>query len=137
VTPIDRLSLMPSLRDCSRRSTEPGGTVSSAGVVLNDHWPEMRDWGFVSNRIFDVAACGTPVVSDHLPEITDLFRGAVLTYSTPDTLQTAVDEATSDGDAARTLTRHARELVLANHTFDHRARALVQSIVEVSHGGAA
>src|SRR5690606_8834336 len=28
---------------------------SSAGVVLNDHWATMRRWGFVSNRIFDVA----------------------------------------------------------------------------------
>ena len=45
--------------------------------MLNDHWDTMRAWGFVSNRIFDVLACGTPVISDHLPEIEELFDGAV------------------------------------------------------------
>ena len=53
----------------------------SAGVVLNDHWDTMRAWGFVSNRLFDVLACGTPVISDHLPEIEVLFGDAVPTYS--------------------------------------------------------
>ncbi len=33
---------------------------SSAGVVLNDHWRTMQAWGFVSNRLYDVLACGTP-----------------------------------------------------------------------------
>ena len=55
----------------------------SAGVVLNDHWHTMRAWGFVSNRIFDVLACGAPVISDHLPEIEDLLGDAVATYTTP------------------------------------------------------
>ena len=53
---------------------------ASAGVVLNDHWATMRADGFVSNRIFDVLACGTPVISDHLPEIAELFGDAVPTY---------------------------------------------------------
>ncbi|MGO4493785.1 glycosyltransferase, partial [Arthrobacter sp. 2YAF22_2] len=31
---------------------------SSAGTTLNDHWPDMRNQGFISNRIFDVVAAG-------------------------------------------------------------------------------
>ena len=53
---------------------------SSAGVVLNDHWDSMRDWGFVSNRIFDALACGAPVISDDMPEVAELFDGAVPTF---------------------------------------------------------
>ena len=53
---------------------------SSVGVLLNDHWQSMHEWGFVSNRLFDALACETPVISDDLPEIAELFDGAVLTY---------------------------------------------------------
>ncbi|HEX6236171.1 MAG TPA: hypothetical protein VFZ68_03205, partial [Acidimicrobiales bacterium] len=45
-------------------NAELPAVYSSAGVVLNDHWATMRTWGFVSNRLFDVLACGTPVISD-------------------------------------------------------------------------
>ena len=31
---------------------------AAAGVVLNDHWPDMAAEGFLSNRLFDAAACG-------------------------------------------------------------------------------
>ena len=53
---------------------------SSIGVLLNDHWDDMREHGFVSNRLFDALACETPVISDDMPEIATLFDGAVLTY---------------------------------------------------------
>ncbi len=53
---------------------------SSVGVLLNDHWDTMRNSGIVSNRLFDALACGTPIVSDHLPELGELFGDAVSTY---------------------------------------------------------
>ena len=34
-----------------------GALYAGAGVVLNDHWADMRDLGFVSNRLFDAVAC--------------------------------------------------------------------------------
>jgi len=37
---------------------------ASVGVLLNDHWQTMRERGFVSNRLFDALACGTPVISN-------------------------------------------------------------------------
>ena len=60
---------------------------ASAGVVLNDHWRTMRAWGFVSNRLFDVLACGTPVISDPVPGIAQLFDGAVSEYRDPEHLR--------------------------------------------------
>ena len=63
---------------CPTRSS-PSCTRRS-GVLLNDHWQTMHEWGFVSNRLFDALACETPVISDDLPEIAGLFDGAVLTY---------------------------------------------------------
>jgi glycosyltransferase involved in cell wall biosynthesis len=101
---------------------------SSAGVVLNDHWGSMRAWGFVSNRLFDVLACGTPVVSDPVEGMGVLFDGAVLEYHSPGELRALVDEVLADPDAARRRAERGRKLVLAGHTFDHRARQLLDHL---------
>jgi spore maturation protein CgeB len=99
---------------------------SSAGVVLNDHWDTMRARGFVSNRIFDVLACGTPVISDYLPEIAEVFADTVPTYRTPADLRALAEDMLSDREAARGRALAGRERILAAHTFDHRARTLVE-----------
>jgi Glycosyl transferases group 1 len=98
---------------------------SSAGVVLNDHWRTMRAWGFVSNRLFDVLACGVPVISDHVDGVDELFDGAVLVYSTPGELRALVDEVLADPVRARERAERGRNVILAQHTFDHRARQLI------------
>jgi hypothetical protein len=98
---------------------------SSVGVLLNDHWDTMRAWGFVSNRLFDALACGTPVVSDRVPEIDALFGDAVLQYDDPTDLRALVEAVLADPDAARARAEVGRERVLAAHTFDHRAHALM------------
>ena len=52
---------------------------SSAKVVLADHWDDMREHGFVSNRIYDALACGAVVVSDDVVGLAGRFGGAVRT----------------------------------------------------------
>jgi spore maturation protein CgeB len=101
---------------------------SSVGVLLNDHWEAMREWGFVSNRLFDALACGTPVISDDLPEIDALFAGAVLTYHDVDELRELVAATLADRPAARARAARGREIVVGQHTFDHRARELVAAL---------
>jgi O-antigen biosynthesis protein len=103
---------------------------SAATVVLADHWDAMREWGFVSNRIFDVLACGTAVVSDDLPEIRRLFGDAVPTYADPAQLRTVVDALRTDPGTPSRVAR-GREIVLTNHTFDHRATELVTHLDRV------
>ena len=56
---------------------------AAAGAVLNDHWPDMREEGMLSNRLFDLTACNARVISDYLPEIADVFGDVVLTYRRP------------------------------------------------------
>ncbi|MBX3287406.1 MAG: glycosyltransferase family 1 protein, partial [Actinobacteria bacterium] len=99
---------------------------ASAEVVLNDHWETMRRWGFLSNRLFDVLACGTPVVSDDLPEVAEVFGELVPTWETPGQLRDVVVGLLADprGTAARVA--EARELVLASHTMDHRVAELTE-----------
>jgi hypothetical protein len=53
---------------------------ASARIVLNDHWADMREAGFISNRLFDAVASGARVLSDHIDGLDVLFEGAVQTY---------------------------------------------------------
>ncbi|MDQ1510884.1 MAG: hypothetical protein QOG50_2728 [Actinomycetota bacterium] len=101
---------------------------SSVGVLLNDHWQTMRDWGFVSNRLFDALACGTPVISDDLVELDDLFAGAVLEYHDARELRDLVAATLADPAAARDRAARGRELVREHHTFDHRAHEFLDAL---------
>jgi glycosyltransferase involved in cell wall biosynthesis len=99
---------------------------SSVGVLLNDHWDTMKAWGFVSNRIFDGLACATPIVSDDLPELHGLFGESLQTFGDADDLAVAVERALEDPVKARRLAEEGRQIVLAHHTFDHRASELLE-----------
>lgn len=99
---------------------------SSVRVLLNDHWDDMRKWGFVSNRIFDVLATGgAVVVSDELDELHELFGEVVSTYRTPDDLRATVDHLLQDDERRRKLAAEGRDLVLSGHTFAHRVDPLL------------
>jgi Glycosyl transferases group 1 len=101
---------------------------SSIGVLLADHWDAMRSWGVVSNRIFDALSCGTPVISDYLPEVRELFGEAVPMYRDGAELRLLVDAALADPHAARRRAATGREQVLAAHTFDHRAKTFLAAL---------
>jgi Glycosyl transferases group 1 len=123
----------PSLVVADHVANEVLPTVySSAGVVLNDQWATMKAWGFVSNRLFDVLGCGTPVISDAIDGLAELFDGAVPEYHTPAELRALVDEVLADPVAARERAARGRSVVLANHTIDHRARELIRALTAVS-----
>jgi len=92
---------------------------ASAQVVLNDHNPTMTAQGFASNRIFDVLACGVPLVSDRIipgaglePEL----AGQIQMYD-PGGMAEAVEKA-------RAVTAQDRvecaEYVARHHSFDAR-----------------
>ncbi|MCR2793755.1 glycosyltransferase [Microbacterium sp. zg.Y625] len=100
----------------------------SAGVVLNDHWPAMQREGFVSNRLYDVVAAGGRAISDDVVGISETFGAAVRTYSDVEELLAMLS---GDLDALfpdeAELGRIAHQ-VAAEHSFDARARTLVQTV---------
>jgi glycosyltransferase involved in cell wall biosynthesis len=86
----------------------------SAAVVLNDHWPTMREFGIISNRIFDAVATGRPVISDHIEGLPDIFGEAVSTY------QSVVDLPVLFEEKAKTQYLEVARSIRSNHTIEHR-----------------
>ena len=104
------------------------GLYASAKVVLNDHWPDMRDLGFVSNRIFDVFAAGGIVISDPVAGLDELFGDLVPVYSDPEQLEKTVRALVSDDDRRKAISHEAQTLVAGEHTFSHRAGQIMDLI---------
>ncbi|WP_018302632.1 glycosyltransferase family protein [Wenxinia marina] len=93
-------------------------------LLLNDHWDSMRDNGFLSNRLFDGSATGTPILTDPVAGLAEVFGDTIATADTAESFAARARDALADpgpwlGRAAR-----AREIVLGAHTFDHRAASL-------------
>jgi O-antigen biosynthesis protein len=97
---------------------------SSAAIVLNDHWDDMRAEGFLSNRLYDALACGAFVISDHVEGMEEEFDGAIKSYEGRDRLEAIVERFLADPAERRRLAEHGRRLVLERHTFDERVRVL-------------
>lgn len=101
--------------------------------TLNATRADMRALGFSpSVRLFEAAACGTPVISDRWPGIETIFEPSreILLASTPrDVVEILRD---MPEDRRRTIADNARRRVLADHTADHRARQLEAYYTEAS-----
>jgi spore maturation protein CgeB len=81
-----------------------------------------------SVRLFEAAACGTPVISDRWPGLTDLLpdRKAILIA---DEIDDVMSLLTSLADTScRAVADRARAIVLAGHTGTARARQLFREV---------
>lgn len=104
---------------------------ASAGVVLNDHWDDMRESGFVSNRVFDVLATGGRLVSDRVDGMTDLFGSSVLTWEDPHELLDFFSGDVRELFPPEAERRELAETVRKEHSFDARARRLLDVALEL------
>jgi hypothetical protein len=100
----------------------------SAGIVLNDHWPDMAREVFYSNRLFDAVSSGGRVVSDNVAGVEELFEGAVQTYRSPSELAIlcAPENRGQWGTNEEIIARATR--IGEIHSFDQRAKELVQAV---------
>lgn len=105
---------------------------SSAVIVLNDHWDDMKEFGFISNRVYDALACGACVVSDGVEGLEERFGDAVTVYRSQDELHELIEFLMRNPSERRCRGEVGRRMVLENHTFSVRTGellALVDPIV--------
>jgi hypothetical protein len=106
-----------------------GNHYSSAKAVLNDHWDSMRDFGFVSNRVFDVLAAGGRLVSDRVPALARLFPDGVHEIDSAEGLSAALVAMDADPSAELRQMELAAS-VASMHSFDARAKQVCNDVFE-------
>jgi glycosyltransferase involved in cell wall biosynthesis len=94
---------------------------SRCSALLNDHWMDMAQLGFVSNRLFDSIACGCPVISDQCDGIQELFGESVITYASEEDFIRAIDKITQNPSKFKKIAENHAHNIKGHHTFDNRA----------------
>jgi spore maturation protein CgeB len=103
---------------------EHAAFFSSSRLTLNLTRRSMAQMGWCpSGRLFEAAACGTPVLSDYWDGLEDFFQlgSELLVANTGQDVLDALD--VDQADLAR-VANAGRERVLEQHTSAHRAREL-------------
>jgi hypothetical protein len=108
-----------------------GIAYASSGIVLNDHWGDMAVNGFLSNRLFDAVASGARVLSDAAVGAEELFRGSVRVFQSPQDLADLVRSDRDQSWAGLAVRLENAEWVRREHSFDHRARQLLDAALQV------
>ncbi len=87
---------------------------ASADIVLNDHREDMRYYGFISNRIFDVTASGGFILTDYLPEIEEVYGDSVATYKDYYEFKEKLEYYLAHPEERAEMAQRAREITLKN-----------------------
>jgi spore maturation protein CgeB len=101
--------------------------------TLNVTRADMREAGYSpSVRLFEAAACGTPIVSDEWPGLATFFEPGreILLAATAQDVETILGEIPEA--ERRRIGRRARQRVLAGHTAAHRAMTLERYLSAVA-----
>jgi len=101
------------------------GFFAAQRFTLNVTRADMRALGFSpSVRLFEAAACGTPMLSDHWPGLETIFtpNSEIMVVSSPrDVTEILVS---MPDETRRSIAERARRRMLRDHTPDHRAQQL-------------
>jgi spore maturation protein CgeB len=107
---------------------------SSSRLALNITRRDMKTMGWCpSGRLFEAAACGTPVITDTWEGLEFFFapETELLVAETCADVLTALDRSDEELSA---MARRARERVLDQHTSAHRARELIALVQDSGSG---
>jgi spore maturation protein CgeB len=105
---------------------------SSSNATLNVTRGAMASFGYCpSGRLFEAAACETPVVSDSWDGLTEFFEPGreILVANSADDVVEAIQ---LDREKLRQIGRAARERILGAHTADHRGQEFVELVEAVA-----
>jgi spore maturation protein CgeB len=105
--------------------------------TLNLTRADMRSAGYSpSVRLFEAAACGTPIISDDWPGLAEVFMPGeeILVAHTAAQVTTYLQDLTAS--ERELIAQAARERVLAAHSSSHRAAEL-ERYIEIARGDGA
>ena len=101
-----------------------------AAATVNFNCTSRQMKGAVNQRVFDVPACGGFLLSDAGPQLADLFEPGreCAVFEEPGEIEDCARRWLKDGQGRRRLAGRARARVLAEHTYEHRLRTLIETM---------
>ena len=84
----------------------------------------MKANGFISNRIFDVLACGANLVTDEVEGMQEIFGNRLKTYSNAAEFK----EALESGPICTADKNEIIAIINKEHTFDHRVCQILSHV---------
>ncbi|MBR5599175.1 MAG: glycosyltransferase [Alphaproteobacteria bacterium] len=107
---------------------------SSAKIVLNDHRPDMKEFGFINNRIFDATASGALVISDYMKEIEDIYQDCIPMYKTKEDLKNLIDYYLKNEDKRQEKAICAQQITLKEYTNTAIAKKIINHLKSQKKG---
>ncbi|MBE6489640.1 MAG: glycosyltransferase [Methanobrevibacter sp.] len=101
---------------------------SSCKILLNDHWEEMRELDFPSNRLFDALACAAFIISDDINSAHTLFDDNVVTYESVEDLNEKIEFYLNNDFERDKKRKEGQKIVLSKHTFDLRVEEIIETL---------
>jgi O-antigen biosynthesis protein len=98
---------------------------SSCKILLNDHWDDMREEGFISNRLFDGFAAGAFIISDNIRGA-EVFGDALVTYDNPKELSSAIGTYLNKEEERIEKIEKGKSIVKEHHTFQKRVERILE-----------
>jgi hypothetical protein len=99
-----------------------------ARLGLNDHWNDMRYFGYINNRLFDSLFCGLPTLSDWFPELEATFGDGLLYARDPASFAAAFRRIEAGYDGVLARARDLGRTLARDYTFAARARRILDDI---------
>jgi len=99
-------------------------------VSVNFNTTSLQSSNAVNQRLFDIPACGSFVLTDRTAGMEELFEpgSEVACYDSVEDIGPQVERWLADTAGRKRVSEAARKRVLAEHTYEHRLLAIVKSM---------
>jgi len=101
---------------------------SSCKILLCDHWDDMRDKGFLSNRLFDASACGAFIISDHVKDVEDIFGENLVMYDNPDELKLLLENFLNNKKEREKKSEAGKKVTINQFTYQNQTEKILKII---------
>jgi spore maturation protein CgeB len=100
-------------------------------VEVNLNFTGLQMKNGLNQRVFDVPATGAFLLTDHKEALWEVFsREEVVTFTTIEEAQEKLDYYLKYPETRRRLAARARERILSQHTYGHRAQVIVRELTD-------
>ncbi len=101
---------------------------SSAKIVLNDTRQDMKDYGFINNRVFDVTACKGFLISDYMPEIEEFYGDSIPMFKNKEELKELIQFYLNNPEARKEKAQKAYEITMKHFTNKAIAKTIIDEM---------